>query len=477
MTTGHGQHKAQRILELLRAKCCLLSGVVLTLLLISPHYATYAADELLTLHKLSPMSIPTVPVDDNPFQREVFSLKELKEGNKHLLQRVIETRMDFPLMFDPYGKFSRTLFKNPSRSRFGKNFSIIFSLRPSCWRQESLNALETLKNELVVQDIDRGRDDKEIRLDFLVFLKNWQTLREYVSGFPDLTEESRRELEDIFEEVFQVCARVLEFKTLTLNGIKGLDQIDTSNQADAGENEELQFERFVKESKGMRAKDISSILEIRNPAQFSELALERTAELLADADGENVVQLLRDIEPSDAIILASYFARDRIQAYKKPFNQMQDLYEGQYEEEDEVLQEGDCRYFAGLAIQYLNLIVKPDNQKLRHWHFGIAREDISDFHHAYVVAAHTYESGTREKIDLFFFDLVALSSRSLGKLNKRDIGRLVDAVSKDDHFFHIKRYGEDFVAQKHRPKNRLKDVPRARRQTDSTPFDTPLGNP
>ena len=96
-------------------------------------------------------------------------------------------------------------------------------------------------------------------------------------------------------------------------------------------------------------------------------------------------------------------------------------------------------------------MVKPGNPKLRHWHFGILRQSISDYHHAYVIAAHVYMKEERENLDLFFIDPVALSSRPLGTLRKKDISSLIDAASKDNHFFNIKRYGEDFVARKHGP--------------------------
>lgn len=193
----------------------------------------------------------------------------------------------------------------------------------------------------------------------------------------------------------------------------------------------------------MSTRDITARLDIRNQKQFKELCLERTRELLPEGENEDVEDLLQNIEPSDAIVLASYFARSRVQKYQKPIDQMEMVSEG----EDEELQVGDCRVFAGLATHYLNLVVKPNNPKLENWYFGIQREDISDYHHAYVKAVHVYkdEEGT-EMIDLFFFDPVALSSRNLRKLREKDIRRLVDAASRDTHFFNIKRFGEDFVA-------------------------------
>jgi len=457
------------------ARFCLLFGLIFVLSTVSLRHEAEAADESSTRPKLAPLSAPTVPEDDNPFQREVFSLKELRGGNKYLFERIVETRMDFPLMFDPLGKFSHSLFRHPSRARFGKNFSVILSLRPSAWQDDSLAVLRALKEELVSQGVDRGRTDREIRLEFLAFLRNYRILREYSSGFPDLSDEGRRELEETFDDIFQIGRQVLRYKMLTLNGIKSLDQIDPSHHVAGDDDAEPQFERFVKESKGMRPKDIVSILEIRNPAQFNELALKRTAELLADADSENVSRLLGEVEASDAIVLASYFARDRIQKYKKPSDQMEDLYEGDYRDDDEQLTTGDCRYFAGLAIHYLNLVVKPNNPKLRSWHFGIARDDISDYHHAYVVAAHVYEGEAGEEVDLFFFDPVALSSRSLGKLDKKDIGRLIDAASRDDHFFYIRRYGEDFVARKNKSR-KLEDAHRPEDRAGASSLDSILGD-
>lgn len=128
---------------------------------------------------------------------------------------------------------------------------------------------------------------------------------------------------------------------------------------------------------------------------------------------------------------------------------MSQLHEEENNPEDEELTVGDCRYFAGLAVHYLNLVVKPNNPKLAHWHFGIERENIADYHHAYVKAVHVYRDADKENVDLFFFDPVALSSKPLGKLGTTDIRRMIDAASKNDHFFYIKRFGEDFVARKY----------------------------
>jgi len=458
--------------KLARIRLCLTFGALLLLpfsLFLSP---TLASDRSEQVHALPPLTVPTIPADGNPFRREVFSLKELREDDGPLLERLVATRMDFPLMFDPYSRFAADLFPNPGRARFGKNFSINILLHPISWRRDSLEALRALKGELAAQGLDRARTVREIRLEFLVFLKNRHILREYIETFPDLSAEAQTEIVDTLDGVFDVCRRVLEYKELTLNGIRTLDRIGVDREDT--EAEELQFERFVEESKGMRAKDISSILEIRNPAQFRELCLERTSELLADAENEDVEELLAGIEPSDAIVLAAYFARDRVQTYRKPVDQMRDLYENQPPEDDEELQVGDCRHLAGLTAHYLNLVVKPNNPKLRHWHFGIQRESISDYHHAYVIAAHSYEEQGRENIDLFFIDPVILSSRSLGKLRKKDISRLIDAASKDDHFFYIKRYGEDFVARRSKSSNSINDAAHSEEQAGRISFDTLL---
>jgi hypothetical protein len=428
---------------------------ILSILLVCPFgQEAYTLEEPEPAHRLPPLLIPEIPLDDNPFSREVFSLKDLRGKNQALLERIIATRMDFPLMFNPSGKFARELFPNPERARFGKNFAVVIRMNPILWSDDSLLILKSLQSELAAQRLDMGRTGRDMRIEFLIFVKNHQVLHNYLTSFPDVSEEARNETADMLEQVFNVCKQVLEFKVLTLNGIRTLDEIDQPDQTAGGGNGKLQFERFVAESKGMKPEDVFSILEIRNPAQFKELCLERTSELLADSETENIGELLGSIGPSDAIVLASYFARDRIRAYKNPLDQTSQIPQGESEE----LQVGDCRHFAGLAIHYLNLVVKPNNPKLRDWHFGIERADIADYHHAYVLAAHIKKEDGREKIDLFFFDPVLLSSHSMGKLRAKDVRRLIDAASKDDHFFSVKRYGEDFVARKNRKKS-LRDAP------------------
>jgi hypothetical protein len=423
-----------------------------------PVYADEVSPDSSTApHNLPTLSAPTIAIDGNPFQREVFTLKELREGGAPLIRRLIATDMDFPLMFEPNSKLAVEMFPHPNRVRFGKNFSIDIMLRAAAWSRDSLEALKTLKEQLGEQGLDRGRTNREIRIEFLTFMQNHAALREYFEGHPYLDEEARAEIVETLDEIRLACGQVLEFKEATLGGIRTLDRIDAgpqkltlNNSGDGGK--ELRFERFVRESKGMREKDIASILEIRNKRQFRELCLERTSDLLADAGDDDVEELLAGIGPSDAIVLAAYFARERIQAYKKPSDQMADLYASEMGASEEELQVGDCRHLAGLTAHYLNLVVKPDNAGLRHWYFGIQRQNVSEFHHACVIAAHVYENEGRESIDLFFIDPVALSSRPLGTLRKEDISSLIDAASRDDHFFSIKRFGEDLVARKHKRK-------------------------
>ncbi len=444
-----------------------LFGAVALLLFFLINPSIPASEESEQAYSLPALIVSNIPLDDNLFRREVFSLKEVREGDSRLLERIIETRMDFPLMIDPLGRFATDLFPDPYRVRFGKNFSIVLWIDGSLWQEDSLTVLRALKSELAAQDLDQGRVEKEIRVELMIFLKNYNTLCAYVANFPDASSEARSEVVETLEQVFGVCRRIIEFKLLTLNGIRTLDEIDSLLPADEQTESGFALEQFVAESKDMKAEDFSSVLEIRNPDQFRKLCLERTSELLADTEGQSVEGLLAEIEPSDAIVLAAYFARDRIQEYQKPVDQMRDLEEG----ESKDLQVGDCRYFAGLAVHYLNIVVKPANPKLQHWHFGIERENISDFHHAYVKAVKVYKDDGKEKMGLFFFDPVALSSEPLGKLHKKDVRRLIDAASKDNHFFSIKRYGEDFVALKRDLKDAPKGGPDVEPQAAEISFD------
>jgi len=370
-----------------------LFGALALLLLFLINPLIFASGESEQAYSLPALIVPSIPLDDNPFRREVFSLKEVREGDSRLLERIISTRMDFPLMIDPLGRFATDLFPDPYRVRFGRNFSIVLWIDGSLWHEESLTVLRAIKSELGAQGLDRGRVDKEIRVELMIFLKNYNSLRTYVENFPGASSEARSEIVKTLEDVFGVCRQIIEFKLLTLNSIRTLDEIDSLLPDDKQPESGFAFEQFVAESKDMKAEDFSSVLEIRNPAQFRKLCLERTSELLADTEGQSVEELLAEIEPSDAIVLAAYFARDRIQEYQKPVDQMRNLEEG----ESEDLQVGDCRYFAGLAVHYLNLVVKPANPKLQHWHFGIERENVSDFHHAYVKAVKVYKDNGKEK--------------------------------------------------------------------------------
>ena len=108
----------------------------------------YSSEESPPTRTLPPLVVPEIPLDDNPFSRDVFSLKELRADNEPLLKRLIATRMDFPLMIDPLGEFARELFADTGRVRFGKDFLIVIRMSPLLWHEDSLGVLQALKGEL-----------------------------------------------------------------------------------------------------------------------------------------------------------------------------------------------------------------------------------------------------------------------------------------------------------------------------------------
>ena len=64
-----------------------------------------------------------------------------------------------------------------------------------------------------------------------------------------------------------------------------------------------------------------------------------------------------------------------------------------------------------------------------------------------------------------------MSSKSLRRLRKDDVRKLIDAASKNDHFFSIKRYGEDFVARRQEPGGDSDDVPGAPPEAADISYD------
>lgn len=186
--------------------------------------------------------LPETTIGENTFRREVFSLKELREGNVSLLERIFATRMDFPLMFEPQSEFAAGFLSDSLCMRFGKNFSVVLNLYKSCWPEDGLPALAALKQELAKQGLDREPSDTRLSVELMTFLRNYDILRAYIGNYPGISEEGRQEMLKAFAEMQDACRNVVEFKALTLKGIKSVEEIDASARQVADSEEKLRFE-------------------------------------------------------------------------------------------------------------------------------------------------------------------------------------------------------------------------------------------
>ena len=376
--------------------------------------------------------------------REVLSLKELRQYRAALAPRLIADHMDFPLMVRPSDPVVQDMLSAPECARFGQDFRI--QLYSAWCGRASWPVLDLLKQELKRQGLDQSRSEGRIELDLCTFLVNVEALCELIDLCSAAPEEAREILKQRIRELEKAAVLLLQFKEATLNGLDSLETIDRAALSPEVRSGPGAFERLVAASEGMREEDTRALLDIRDTQDFSRLSLERTAELLGKkATLEQARRRLAEMSPSEAITMAAYFARSRFQSYANPEQQMQTLsLEDRSDSLDAWLQVGDCRHFAGLAVHFLNHVVKPVNPQLEHWYFGVQSTHIRTYHHAYVKAVCVPPKG--ERLRLFFFDPTVLANQPLRRLTPRKVQRLIEATSRNDHYFTLKQYAEDLVA-------------------------------
>jgi hypothetical protein len=383
-----------------------------------------------------PKLVPAQPLPP----RDVVSLKELIEMRSALAPRLIQDHFGFPLMPGPDADVIQDMLSEPLCASFGHNFNIRIT-RIGCL-YESREVFDLLKATLSGQSVDLSENQDVIEMELCTFLVNYEALRSVVQQ--SSSKSGRDYLLQRLEELYQAGRTLLRFKEASLNGLKRLSEIDGENSITEPEGKApVSFEHLAAESKGMRDEDIRAVLDLMDPREFSELSLERTAEVLGKKmTVEKAREKLSRMSPCEAIAAAAHFARSRMQAYANSNQQMNDL---SFSEDDEYswLQVGDCKKFAGLTVHYLNHVIKPLNPKLKHWYFGIQSSHIQDYHHAYCKAVNVHSKS--ESLDLFFFDPTVLASHPYRRLTPKRVQRLIEATSEDDHFFSLKRYAEDLV--------------------------------
>lgn len=375
--------------------------------------------------------------------RDIFSLNEIIQHRAALAPRLIADHIDFPLMPAPTAPVIQSMLSAPECASFGRGFSIRIQV-PWC-EPEAKPAFEFLKKEIEAQGIEVGRHSFEINLPLLTFLANYQALCDLTCLCPDVSEGGRQFVLDRLAELYAAGREILRFKEATLNGMQRLEEMQERAPGEIASVTPDRLEQMVAQSEGMRDEDIRDLLDIANPEDFQELSLQRTAELLDPRmTPEQARERLANLSAAEAITLAAYFARSRLQAYANVERQIQGFNDYNPSEPENLWQQvGDCKHFAGLTAHYLNHVVKPLNPGLAHWYFGIQTAHMQDYHHAYVKAVEV--DPERNRTGVFFFDPTVLADYPQKRLSPARVRHLIEATTRNDHYFLLKRYAEDLV--------------------------------
>ncbi|MBU0650962.1 hypothetical protein KKC59_03525 [bacterium] len=351
--------------------------------------------------------------------------------------------MDFPIMPHPQDKTIFNMLSDPLKIKFGENYNPIIYLEETKWSYQALELLKILRTELTSPTLNTNTSEllPKIELKFIDFIINYDNIVSFINETQDFNAQTKQEILSEIENFHKLCRQILNFKVKTIDGLLSLEEADNLNKSNC---KNKIFEQLAKNSQGMNELQIRKMLDIVDEDDFIKLGIERTKTIFPNTkSNQEIIDILSQISPIDAIIIASYFAKTRIQQYGDLKYELSNINEPSKEKKIII---GDCKHFSGLAIHYINKIIKPLNPNLKNWYFGIETSNIGNsYHHGFLKAIHLYHEKEEDKINVFMFDPTKLANEIPANLTENKIKKVIDALTDNNHYLQIKRYAEDFL--------------------------------
>jgi hypothetical protein len=314
--------------------------------------------------------------------------------------------------------------------------------------------------EMLVQATELSRLRKTnarswVALDTLDFLANYEGLVSYIAELPGVNDATKRRAIQGLE-----LARLSYLTALEVIGTTRIKELSDLLEYDQPEEKMIttgelancdsfqQLKKKIKHilltgTKGTNEKEIEALLPLRSVERFRRLASEVTAKILAN-DKERkgltyeIGKPLEEYSVGEALVLATYFARNVITQYKKIEDTIEDIFKGSNGTEIT----GKCSDYTGLALHYLREYLVPmQPEKFQNWQFGLEKDTIGDYRHVYIKAMHINPDLS---VDVYFMDPTSLANRGIDELKSPKA--VIKGLDPSKLPLQIQRDAEDLLA-------------------------------
>jgi hypothetical protein len=375
-----------------------------------------------------------VPPIEKGYPSAVITIEELQKHPEEYLHKLDKGFLNFPVGLDFKGINSifHNIFANidiTPESPYSNNgtFDFVLSslLGNSGRGSRAANALMVQACQL--SHLKRDNCDSWVQMDTLDFFSNYNGIVGFIAELPEVSAEAKKKAIGAMEFArFAYMTAIEIVGTARIRDLPDLLKYDQDEEAHSVTGEIKGFEpaeqlkmklksSFLSEPKGTTYHDIDELLPIRSRERFVKLASEITAKIMADDKKRKgltyeINKPLEKYSVGEALVLASYFARNVITQYKKLEDRIEEIFAGK--SSDAV--SGKCTDYTGLALQYLReylIPMQPD--KFRNWKFGVAKDHIGDYNHCYMQALHINPDLSA---DVYFLDPTRLAKKGIKEL-------------------------------------------------------------
>ena len=404
-----------------------------------------------------------VPPLEKGYPSQIITIEELQKHPEEYLHKLDKGFLNFPVGLNFKG--INSIFHNMNifvniditpESLYSNNGTFDFVLSSLLGYNSRGSSAANAFMVQACQISHLKKDDCKywVHMDTLDFLANYSGIVRLIAELPEVSAEAKKRAIGAME--FARFAYMTAIEIVGTARIRDLPDLLKYNQDEEahsvrGEikgfdaNEQLKMKlksSFLSEPKGTTYRDVDRLLPIRSREGFVKLASEITAKIMADDKARKgltyeINKPLEKYSVGEAIVLASYFARNVITQYKKLEDRIEEIFAGK--STDAV--SGKCTDYTGLALQYLREYLIPmQPEKFRNWKFGVAKERIGDYNHCYMQALHINPD---MGVDVYFLDPTQLASRGIKELKSPK--QVIKGLDSKNLPLMIQREAEDLL--------------------------------
>ncbi len=394
------------------------------------------------------------------YPSQVITIAELQEHPELYMHKLSKGFFHFPvgLNFDEINETLGNRFGSIEldlSTAYSNNGCFTFVLKSLLERVEgSDRANEVLVQATQLSHLRRAKCSSWVHMDTIDFLANYDGIVGYIKDLPDVNTSAKISAISAMEVARFTYLTALEIVGTTriryLSDLLKYDKAEESHTItgdieDYNPNQQLKLKlkaSLLFEPKGTSYEDIEKLLSIISMKRFRALASEVTSKILANDKARKgltykIDKPLEDYSVGEAVVLASYFARNVITQYRKLEDSVNEIFMGKPSSEIS----GKCTDYTGLALHYLREYLVPmQPAKFRNWQFGVEQDHIGDYNHCYIKALHINPDLT---VDVYFLDPTSLADRGIKELKSPQ--KVIQGLDAKNFPLMIERDAEDLL--------------------------------